>query len=72
MKSREMRFAPASRASGPMPGSVPIWGAQTFDITPDGKRVFTTINPVENVEQNSSVHVTFLLNFFDELKRRVP
>jgi len=45
---------------------------QNFDITPDGKR-FVVLMPGEGLErQTSQSHVTFLLNFFDELRRRVP
>jgi hypothetical protein len=34
--------------------------------------IWATVNPLGSVEQNGSVHVMFLLNFFDELKRRLP
>ena len=47
-------------------------GRAIFDLTPDGQRVLTYVNPVDTVEQRSSVHVTFLLNFFDDLRRRLP
>jgi predicted Ser/Thr protein kinase len=49
----------------------PIWmtgNYPSYDVSPDGKRVLTSLNP--NTE--TSVHVTFLLNFFDELRRRLP
>jgi serine/threonine-protein kinase len=41
-----------------------------FDLAPDGKR-FVVVQP-ETPEQNGLTHVTFLLNFFDELKRKAP
>ena len=45
---------------------------QNLDIAPDGKR-FVVLMPVEGgEEQKAQNHVTFLLNFFDELRRRVP
>jgi serine/threonine protein kinase/Tol biopolymer transport system component len=45
---------------------------QNFDITPDGKRL-VVLMPAEGAEeQKAQNHVTFLLNFFDELRRRVP
>jgi Tol biopolymer transport system component len=45
---------------------------QNLDITPDGKR-FMVLLPAEVAgEQQVQNHVTFLLNFFDELRRRVP
>ena len=42
-----------------------------FDITPDGKRAVILAAPAQD-PANSTVHVTVLLNFFDELKRRLP
>ena len=43
-----------------------------LDITPDGEH-FVVLMPAEGtVEQKAQNHVTFLLNFFDELRRRVP
>jgi eukaryotic-like serine/threonine-protein kinase len=41
-----------------------------FDLAPDGKR-FAVVQ-TEASEQRGPQHVTFLLNFFDELRRRVP
>ena len=42
-----------------------------LDLAPDGKRFAVFLAP-ESPGSSSNVHVTFLLNFFDELKRRVP
>jgi dipeptidyl aminopeptidase/acylaminoacyl peptidase len=43
-----------------------------WDLTPDGKRVAVLI-PLETAEARAQEHeVVFLLNFFDELRRRVP
>jgi serine/threonine-protein kinase len=47
------------------------YGGPTFDLAPDG-RILTSTRPAEEAEQTGSVHVTFLLNFFDELKRKQP
>ena len=45
---------------------------QNLDITPDGKR-FVVLMPAEGaVVQKAQNHVTFLLNFFNELRRRLP
>ena len=45
---------------------------QNFDVAPDGKRLIVLL-PVQGAEdQKKQNHVTFLLNFFDELRRRVP
>ena len=43
-------------------------GIPTFDLAPDGKRV-AALMPVETPGQS---HVTFLLNFGDELQRKMP
>ena len=42
-----------------------------FDIAPDGKRLAVFPRP-ESEEKQGNVHVTFLLNFFDEVARKVP
>jgi Tol biopolymer transport system component/tRNA A-37 threonylcarbamoyl transferase component Bud32 len=44
---------------------------QNFDLAPDGKRVAFFPRPAEPQSQGS-LHATFLLNFFDEVRRRVP
>jgi len=43
-----------------------------YDLAPDGKRfaIFPELKPP--TEDKGNVHVTFLLNFFDELRRRAP
>jgi Tol biopolymer transport system component len=44
-----------------------------FDLASDGRHIITfPAPPSPRAGQNASLHVTFLLNFFDELKRRVP
>lgn len=43
---------------------------QFFDLAPDGKR-FAVVQS-EDSGQTGPTHVTFLLNFFDELRRRAP
>jgi Tol biopolymer transport system component/predicted Ser/Thr protein kinase len=42
---------------------------QNFDVAADGKRVVIFPRPVQQV---GSLHATFLLNFFDEVRRRIP
>jgi len=42
------------------------------DLAPDGKRFAVFPLPEANGEGKGFVHVTFLFNFFDELRRRVP
>jgi serine/threonine-protein kinase len=43
-----------------------------YDIAPDGKRFAVFATPDKPGEPGATLHVTFLLNFFDELKRRLP
>jgi serine/threonine-protein kinase len=62
------------------PGIPHVWSStkvrrtgveQNFDVSPDGKRVVMFPRPTAEQSQGS-LHVTFLLNFFDEVRRRVP
>ncbi|SPF55171.1 Serine/threonine protein kinase (fragment) [Candidatus Sulfopaludibacter sp. SbA4] len=47
--------------------------AWNFDLAPDGKRILALpATPMSEGDEKGSVHVTVLLNFFDELKRRLP
>jgi len=47
-------------------------GIATYDVAPDGKRI-AAIVPAETAGgQQARNHVIFLMNFFDELRRRVP
>jgi Tol biopolymer transport system component len=49
-----------------------LGGTDYYDLAPDGKRV-VVLAPVESPEAAKPDHeVTFLFNFFDELRRRVP
>ena len=41
-----------------------------YDLAPDGKRLAAILASDEVGRE--PVHLTFLLNFFDELRRRVP
>jgi serine/threonine-protein kinase len=43
-----------------------------MDVAPDGKRFAVFALGTQTEAAKGSAHVTFLLNFFDELKRRVP
>ncbi|MBI4902639.1 MAG: serine/threonine-protein kinase [Acidobacteria bacterium] len=42
-----------------------------FDLAPDGKR-FAALMASDNAGATRPTHVTFLLNFFDELRRKAP
>jgi hypothetical protein len=43
-----------------------------YDLAPDGKRVVASLAHENEGASKVNLHLTFLLNFFDELKRRVP
>jgi serine/threonine-protein kinase len=49
-------------------------GSDTWrnDVAPDGKRFLVLPMPEQNREAASTIHAFVLLNFFDELRRRVP
>ncbi len=48
-------------------------GSRNYDITPDGQR-FLTVIPAPNAEadETTSVRINIVLNWFEELKQRVP
>jgi serine/threonine-protein kinase len=45
--------------------------ALNYDLAPDGKR-FAILSETEAAEEQGAGHMAFLLNFFDELRRRIP
>jgi serine/threonine-protein kinase len=63
-----------------IPGKPRLWsdkqifypGVVNLTLAPDGKRFAVFPMPEAMGGEKGSVHVTFLLNFFDELRRRVP
>jgi hypothetical protein len=63
-----------------MPGRPRLWsdkqlfypGTSNLDLAPDGKRFVMLALPEAASTEKGSVHVMMLLNFFDELKRRIP
>jgi len=44
---------------------------QSFDVSADGKRVVIFPRPAAD-QAEGPLHATFLLNFFDEGRRRIP
>jgi hypothetical protein len=44
----------------------------TYDVAPDGKRLAVVLYEDGTAEEKPITHVTYLLNFLDELRRRVP
>lgn len=63
-----------------VPGKPRVWsekqvfyaGSANLALAPDGKRFAVFPIPEAAAPGKGSVHVTFLLNFFDELQRRIP
>lgn len=64
-----------------VPGKPRLWsdkqlfypGASNVDLAPDGKRfVVFTLPDTPAGGEKGTVHVTVLLNFFDEVRRRIP
>jgi serine/threonine-protein kinase len=43
-----------------------------FDLTPDGRRIIAWEPEEQTKEPKVNLHVTMLLNWFDELRRRLP
>jgi hypothetical protein len=43
-----------------------------LDLSPDGKRFVVFPGPNVRAPEASSVRLTFLLNFFDEIRHRIP
>jgi serine/threonine-protein kinase len=73
-----------AKADSFMPGKPRLWtGKQIllapgggprppYALAPDGKRFAVVLYPDGTAEQRRTIQLTFLLNFFDELRRRVP
>jgi serine/threonine-protein kinase len=65
-----------------VPGKPRVWSQQQilfnrgggpsppYALEPDGKRAAVILYPDGTAEEHRDVHLTFLLNFFDELRRR--
>jgi len=54
-------------------GSVPFGlGHAVFDLTPDGKRIIAMEPQEQPKDAKVDLHVTMLLNWFDEVRRRLP
>jgi hypothetical protein len=47
-------------------------GSINLALHPDGKRFAVFESPKTPESERNTVHVTFLLNFFDYLRRRIP
>jgi serine/threonine-protein kinase len=47
-------------------------GFSNYDLAPDGKRLAAMLAGDDANDGKGPTHLTFLLNFFDELRRKVP
>jgi serine/threonine-protein kinase len=47
-------------------------GGRLFDLTPDGRRIIAWEPEEQTKEPKVNLHVTMLLNWFDEVRRRLP
>jgi serine/threonine-protein kinase len=55
--------------------TVPLAASYNFpnyDVAPDGKRIVAILAPDDPGSQKTLTHLTFLLNFSDELQRKAP
>jgi hypothetical protein len=63
-----------------VPGKPRLWserqlfytGTSNLDLAPDGNRFVMLTLPEPAAGAKGSVHVTMLLNFFDEVRRKLP
>jgi Tol biopolymer transport system component len=63
-------FSPGSPR--PWPGAIQNSGTTpNYDLSPDGTRIVILPIPPSD-ETKGNVHATFMLNFFDEVRRRIP
>jgi serine/threonine-protein kinase len=57
---------------GPISGNIPFGLGRLLDLTPDGRRIIAWEPQEQPKEAKADLHVTMLLNWFDELRRRLP
>jgi len=72
--ANEHSFVPEKpRQWSPAPLFRPTYNALwNLDIAPDGRRFVVLAPPEPRSAEPATVHATILLNFFDELRRRLP
>ena len=68
--STDGAFAFGNEQSLPIQGFINIGTYRDYDITPDGDR-FVMIFPTEQTETDEA-QINIVLNWFEELKERVP
>jgi serine/threonine-protein kinase len=64
-------FVAGKPSPWPEASVVSLTGIPTYDLAPDGKRL-AAMMPASADTDKPVTHLTFLLNFFDELRRRAP
>jgi serine/threonine-protein kinase len=63
----------ADKLIGANSANIPLTvGGQLFDLTRDGRRIIAWEPEEQPKEPRVNLHVTMLLNWFDELRRRLP
>ncbi|MEK7405129.1 MAG: protein kinase, partial [Acidobacteriota bacterium] len=65
-------FIPETRRVWSEKRLAPVVAWWNFDLAPDGNRVVALMPPPGEEQDKPQTRLTFLLNFFDELRRRVP
>ncbi|MGH9651584.1 MAG: hypothetical protein ACRD3I_14095, partial [Terriglobales bacterium] len=79
--SRIMVAAYTAQGDAFVPGKPRLWSEKrftdpsfgpNFDLAPDGKRFAVLLAPEAAGEQKAPTRLTFILNFFDEIRRRAP
>jgi serine/threonine-protein kinase len=72
--ANEHSFVPEKpRQWSPAPLFRPAYNALwNLDIAPDGRRFVVLAPPESSSAEPATVHATILLNFFDEMRRRLP
>ncbi|MBV9766113.1 MAG: hypothetical protein JOZ48_14805 [Acidobacteriaceae bacterium] len=45
---------------------------RNFDVAPDGKHIVAAPHPDPRDEREANSRITVLLNFFDDVKRKIP
>jgi hypothetical protein len=53
-------------------GSITFGLGRVFDLMPDGKRIIAWQSQEQPKEAKVDLHVTMLLDWFDEVRRRLP
>ena len=79
LDQRVMAVGYSAKGDSFAPGKPRVWsetrllsaaGLSVYDLAPDGKRLAAIL--ASDQAGGEPTHLTFLLNFFDELRRRAP